>query len=867
MQLGNPSNATADVANHTHYLIQRDQYALDYNDTTREPNWVAWDLTSADIGGSGRAPDFYVDATLPTSFYRVLTTDYSGSGYDRGHMCPSADRTATTADNQFTFYMSNMVPQSPDNNQGVWASFETYCRTLAAAGNELLIISGPSGSGAATIASGVAIPDYTWKIAVVVPLGAGAALDRITAATRVIAIKIPNIAGVRSNPWQQYITSVAQLETDTGYAFFTALPTALAATLRAKTDDSSVVGAPRITTSPSAQATPLGGTATFTVAAAGNAPLTYQWSLDGNELAGATAATLSVANVQVANVGNYSVVVANALGSITSNVAALTLGSASDSEAIAWDFSSAAPTSGLPAGLSGGTVTQGGNNGTTALLTSVSVSSGYAGVSGGNNAGAAARIGPLNQAATTGSAYFEFTLAAAAGRELVVSSLSFGTRSTGTGPQAFALFTSLDNFTTPVATGPLANNSVWTFIAPTFSAFSATPGTAVTFRLYGFNGAGNASTSTANWRIDDLKLGISAVANSATAPVITTAPKSQAVGLGGGLVLSVAATGTGPFTYQWRFDGTPIAGATSATYIVASATAATAGSYTVAVTSNGGTTISAPAVITTAAAIPVLLTNLSVLTTAGPGAQTLTVGFVLGGTGTKTLLIRGIGPGLTAYGVASPIADPVLTLLGPDSQTLVAAANDNWSSTITAAMAATGAFALTPGGRDAAVITPALAPGNYTTQITGATAGQALAEIYDPAIGTGAKLINLSTLAQVPASGTLTAGFTISGNVAKTVLIRGIGPGLAAFGVGGALATPVLSLLDASGNLLQTNTGWGATLALRTAFTQTGAFSLGTTATPDSALLVTLAPGGYTAQVSGSNNTSGTALVEVYEVP
>ncbi len=388
-------------------------------------------------------------------------------------------------------------------------------------------------------------------------------------------------------------------------------------------------------------------------------------------------------------------------------------------------------------------------------------------------------------------------------------------------------------------------------------------------KLYAFDlGVGVASGPWPQFHFNSRRLG-RAIAPQ-PAPVITTAPQSQTVGLGGGLVLSVAATGTGPFTYQWSDNGAPIAGATSAIYSVASATTATAGSYTVAVTSNGGgTTVSPPAAITTAAAVPALLTNLSVQTTAGPGAQTLTVGFVLGGTGTKILLLRGIGPGLTPFHVVNTIADPVLTLLGPNSQTLVAAFNDNWSSAITAAMAATGAFSLTPGSLDAAVITKALTPGNYTAQITGATAGQALAEIYDTAIGTGAKLVNLSTLAQVPTGGALTAGFTITGNVAKTVLIRGIGPGLAVppFSVGGTLATPALSLFDAPGNLLQSNAGWGATPALLAAFAQTGAFSLGTAPTADSALLVTLAPGGYTAQVSGVGGTSGVALIEVYEVP
>jgi DNA/RNA endonuclease G (NUC1) len=325
MQTGNPSSATADANNHTHYLINRAQYALDYNDTTREPNWVAWDYTIADSGGSGRAPDFYQDTTLPAGFYQVKNTDYSGSGYDRGHMCPSADRTITTADNTITFYMSNMVPQSPDNNQGVWASFETYTRTVAAAGNEVLIICGPSGFAGSKVASGVSIPGYTWKIAVIVPTGSGTALSRIDANTRVIAIKVPNIAGVRSTPWQNFITSAAQLQTDTGFTFFSALSTPIANALRTKVDGASSVGSPAITAQPAGVSAPVGGTATFTVAATGNATLTYQWFKDDAEVTGATGTTLTLTNIQLADAGTYTAVVTNSIGSATSNGAVLVI--------------------------------------------------------------------------------------------------------------------------------------------------------------------------------------------------------------------------------------------------------------------------------------------------------------------------------------------------------------------------------------------------------------------------------------------------------------------------------------------------------------------------------------------------------------
>jgi len=192
-------------------------------------------LVSSDVGSSGRS-SFITDTTLPTGFYQVKTGDYTNSGYDRGHMCPSADRSVTVADNNIVFYMSNIIPQAPDNNQGPWASFEAYCRTLANAGHEILITSGPATWGG-SIPSGVAdIGGYTWKIAVVVPNGSGTALSRITSSTRVIALKMPNVQGIRSVPWSSYIVSTNTLQTLTGFTFFTAVPSSTATTLRAKVD-------------------------------------------------------------------------------------------------------------------------------------------------------------------------------------------------------------------------------------------------------------------------------------------------------------------------------------------------------------------------------------------------------------------------------------------------------------------------------------------------------------------------------------------------------------------------------------------------------------------------------------------------------
>ena len=238
LQLGNPSGASADTNNHNHYLIQRTVEAIDYSDNLGEPVWASWDLTAADIGTNARS-SFVTDTNLPANFYRVTTGDYTYSGYDRGHLCPSKDRTESATNNDLVFFMSNIMPQAPVNNEGIWGQFEDYCRTLVQSTNnyELLIQCGPSGfSGARINTNGpVSIPDYTWKIVVVVPPGSGLAASRITATNRVIAIKVPNTAAA-TNTWPAYVTSVNQIQVDTGFTFFTALSSSVATALRSKVD-------------------------------------------------------------------------------------------------------------------------------------------------------------------------------------------------------------------------------------------------------------------------------------------------------------------------------------------------------------------------------------------------------------------------------------------------------------------------------------------------------------------------------------------------------------------------------------------------------------------------------------------------------
>ncbi|MBC7806038.1 MAG: DNA/RNA non-specific endonuclease [Akkermansiaceae bacterium] len=246
MVLGNPDRATMSASNPQHYLIQRPQYALSYNDSLRFPNWVAWHLTKSDVGDLDRGP-FQPDPSLPESFVRVVPSDYSGSGYSRGHNCPSKDRTTTRADNDAVFYMSNMTPQAQGMNGGPWADLESYSRDLTKDGSELFIYCGHGFSKKSRKTIGkakVAVPDFGWKIVVVVPPATGkqvslAATDplrRISGNTRVIAVRMPNINTISKKSWREFRTSVEDIESATGLRFFDALSEPVAKQLKGKVD-------------------------------------------------------------------------------------------------------------------------------------------------------------------------------------------------------------------------------------------------------------------------------------------------------------------------------------------------------------------------------------------------------------------------------------------------------------------------------------------------------------------------------------------------------------------------------------------------------------------------------------------------------
>ncbi|KYC35269.1 nuclease [Scytonema hofmannii PCC 7110] len=215
LAFGNPSNASK--ADPNNYLIEKPQYILSYNRDKGIPNWVSWELNQSWLGEAPRSNNFRPDDTLPEGWYRVTPNDYTRSGFDKGHMVPSADRSNNPENNAATFFMTNIIPQAPDNNQGYWARLEDYERTLANQGNELHIISGVYGQKGTLAQGKVSIPARIFKIIIVTTPNQN--VNSINESTRIITVDTPNIDGNRDADWTEFLTSVDAIEKTTGYNF------------------------------------------------------------------------------------------------------------------------------------------------------------------------------------------------------------------------------------------------------------------------------------------------------------------------------------------------------------------------------------------------------------------------------------------------------------------------------------------------------------------------------------------------------------------------------------------------------------------------------------------------------------------------
>jgi sugar lactone lactonase YvrE len=411
----------------------------------------------------------------------------------------------------------------------------------------------------------------------------------------------------------------------------------------------------------------------------------------------------------------------------------------------------------------------------------------------------------------------------------------------------------------------------------TFTLASAQASNAGLYSVIATNSVGSASSFA-------VALNVAA----GTAPLVSSSPSGETVAPGASAAFTVSATGTSPLAYQWNFNGNPISGAVSSSYTIASAQAANAGLYSVTVTNAAGSVTTPGATLTVASvATSARLLNLSARAAVGTSQNVLIAGFYVSGSGQKSLLVRGIGPTLANFKVTGYLEEPTVALYN-SSQALVAS-NTGWqgSPSLIADFTAAGAFQLLPNSSDSALELSLPSSQPYTAEVSGADGGSgiALAEVYDAdpnAVSSPTRLTNLSARADVGSGGgILIAGFVIGGVGTETVLIRAVGPSLSAFGLTGLLANPVITLYDSKGNMISSDRGWQNPVsqptgvwagivspadATHSIFSAASAFDL-PSGSADSAILITLPVGSYSAQVTGTGGSTGVAVAEVYEVP
>jgi NHL repeat len=644
-------------------------------------------------------------------------------------------------------------------------------------------------------------------------------------------------------------------------------------------------GAPTIGTAPLTQSAGVGNAVTFSVAASSATAVTYQWSFNGTPISGATSSTYTTRPIQLSDQGLYSVAVANSVGT-TLGAASLT---ATFTHEGTYPFNSWNSSYPLPSGTSQVAVAYDGINFLTVALdgTAYFSADGLSWTASASNGPPGQTWGELNSvvnipgknmlvAVGNGGAVVTFASGTyngtlqASGSTSLLTGVGVGNGTLVAVGYGGACITSdlTASIWKSATTGALQNLNAIAYGNGRFVAV-------------GLGGTVVSSPDGSTWTVqnlgstDDLygiaygARGFVAVGSNGgifSSPdgalwLQQASPTSTVlvhVGYGDGVFVAVGFAGTVLTSLDEGVTWTSESTGTSARL-----DGVTLGKDAFLLTGTGGV------VVQSAAANPSRIINLSARSTVGTGGNILIAGFVINGTGSKEILLRGVGPTLAQFGVSQPLSQPNLALISSGGTTL--ATNSTWGggATLTEAFAQVGAFALPSGSADAALLR-ATSAGAYTSQLSGlsGTTGVGLAEIYDADTGTPtARLINISARASVgTGSNILIAGFVISGNTPEKVVVRGIGPTLSQFGVTGSLATPQLVLYDSGNNALQVNNTWGGGPALTQAFAQVGAFAL-PSGSADAAILVTLPPGAYTAELSGVSAATGVGLAEVYEVP
>jgi hypothetical protein len=568
------------------------------------------------------------------------------------------------------------------------------------------------------------------------------------------------------------------------------------------------------------QSATVGQTVTLSAAAAASPAATFQWRKNGTNIAGATAATLTLTAVKTSDAGTYTAVATNTAGTATSNDAILTVTAASSTAVAPVITKQPLNQTVAPLGTATFSVAATG----TPAPKYQWLKNGVA-VAGGTNASLT-----ISKVGTSDAATYVAVVTNTAG---VVKS----------GGATLALTSA--SLPLSAETSPSVPVSIPTSTTPDVPVPPTPSGT---------------------------QPGV-------VAPAFTVQPTGQSVPEGASVTFNAAATGVPTPTIQWLKDGVVLTGRTGATLTLPSVRSADIGSYVARASSSAGSVESIAAQLsvtsgtvatnTPPAAGTSLLTNLSVRGPAGSGSHTLMVGFVIAGNSSKSLLVRGVGPTLGSFGVTGALPDPTLSLF---SGSALVATNSGWSAGSDATQIGTigdkvGAFRLNDQS-DAALL-PTLSPGLYTAQITSATSrtGLAMLELYDPVATPNARLVNVSVRTTLGSGANVPIiGFVVTGNTPKRLLIRAVGPSLAKFGVAGPAGDPKLQIFQGS-SLAAENDNWHGAAGLQNAFSSVGAFPLADPASRDAALIFTAQPGVYSAVISDVGGGQGVVLVELYELP